>query len=94
LYGRKKTNSKEVELVYTFVWINFDQPSSTMRCWPTRPQRDMTVGASVSVTKECTRLRGPYLSIQSPIKRVILRRHLGLGHISILLLALGSLPTL
>src|ERR1700733_1387053 len=40
-------------------------PSSTTRCLPTLPQRGMTVASSVSVAKQCTRLRGPYLSIQS-----------------------------
>src|SRR5262245_57191559 len=40
-------------------------PSSTMRCLPTLPQRGITVGSSTSVAQECTRLRGPNLSIQS-----------------------------
>ena len=40
-------------------------PSSTICCLPTLPQRGITVGSSVSVAQQCTRLRGPYLSIQS-----------------------------
>ena len=37
-------------------------PSSTIFCLPTLPQRGITVGSSVSVAQQCTRLRGPYLS--------------------------------
>src|SRR6516164_9628524 len=36
-------------------------PSSTIFCLPTRPQRGISVGSSVSVAQQCTRLRGPYL---------------------------------
>ena len=34
-------------------------PSSTIRCLPILPQRGISVGSSVSVAQECTRLRGP-----------------------------------
>src|SRR6516165_4375689 len=36
-------------------------PSSTTRCLPILPQRGISVGSSVSVAQQCTRLRGPYL---------------------------------
>src|SRR5262245_1019519 len=36
-------------------------PSSTTFCLPTLPQRGISVGSSVSVAQQCTRLRGPYL---------------------------------
>ena len=36
-------------------------PSSTIFCLPTLPQRGISVGSSVSVAQQCTRLRGPYL---------------------------------
>src|SRR5215831_12660883 len=36
-------------------------PSSTIRCLPTLPQRDISVGSSVSVAKLWIRLRGPYV---------------------------------
>src|SRR5690348_2373498 len=36
-------------------------PSSSMRCLPTLPQRGISVGSSLSVAQQCTRLRGPYL---------------------------------
>src|SRR5580700_11214469 len=35
-------------------------PSSTTFCLPTAPQRGITVGSSVSVAQQCTKLRGPY----------------------------------
>jgi hypothetical protein len=35
-------------------------PSSSIRCFPTLPQRGITVGSSTSVAQERTRLRGPY----------------------------------
>src|SRR5713101_5555926 len=34
-------------------------PSSTTFCLPTLPQRGISVGSSVSVAQQCTRLRGP-----------------------------------
>src|SRR5215467_10643005 len=34
-------------------------PSSVTFCLPIFPNRGITVGSSVSVAKECTRLRGP-----------------------------------
>src|SRR5215470_9677123 len=34
-------------------------PSSTTFCLPTLPQRGSSVGSSVSVAQQCTRLRGP-----------------------------------
>src|SRR5262245_30053225 len=37
-------------------------PSSTTFCLPILPQRGISVGSSVSVAQQCTRLRGPYLS--------------------------------
>ena len=40
-------------------------PSSTIFCLPTLPQRGISVGSSTSVAQQCTRLRGPVLSIQS-----------------------------
>src|SRR6478736_762718 len=36
-------------------------PSSTTFCLPTLPQRGISVGSSVSVAQQCTRLRAPYL---------------------------------
>src|SRR5262249_40856266 len=50
------------------MFCTFDQfgnggrgPSSTIFCLPTLPHRGITVGSSVSVAQQCTRLRGPYL---------------------------------
>src|SRR5499426_4199914 len=34
-------------------------PSSTTLCLPTFPQRGTSVGSSLSVAQQCTRLRGP-----------------------------------
>src|SRR3974377_480118 len=34
-------------------------PSSTTFCLPTFPHRGITVGSSLSVAQQCTRLRGP-----------------------------------
>src|SRR5262252_6112010 len=36
-------------------------PSSTIFCLPILPQRGISVGSSLSVAQQCTRLRGPNL---------------------------------
>src|SRR4029453_3699975 len=37
-------------------------PSSTIRCFPTLPQRGITVWSSLSVAQVWTRFRGPYFA--------------------------------
>ena len=40
-------------------------PSSTIFCLPILPQRGCSVGSSMLVAQQCTKLRGPVVSIQS-----------------------------